>query len=367
MPALGRSPLGSTFDRYLLREFSRFFALALTGFVLFVLLFDAFEKIDTFIDHRASAGQILRYYLTSTPYRAVLVCPVAVLLATFLTLGYMTRFHEITVMRSAGISLYRLLVPLYIAGILIAATNFTVSEFVMPGAQTESREILNVEIKGKASRNLGSRLNVTYLGGENRIYVIRRYDVPNETMVDVTVQEFEGDRLARRIDAKKAVHADGAWIFVGGVERSFAGAGTESAVPFDSLRLAASETPDDFAKQEVRPEQMSFPELIHYAKRVRQSGGRPERIETDLHLRIAFPLINFVILLIGASLAVIHRRGGVAVGFGFSLLIAFGYWSLIRAGQVLGQNGTLPPMLGAWLGNLVFLALGGTLLYRTPK
>jgi len=360
-------PFPSTFDRYLLGEFFRFFILAMSGFIGFVTLFDAFEKIDTFIDYHASAGKIAAYYLYSTPYKAVLVCPVALLLAVFLALGYMTRFHELTVMKSSGVSLYRLLLPVYLVGFLVSALSFVVSDFVMPHAQTRAREIYQVEIRGRALQNLGSRMNVTYIGAHNRLYLIRRYDIPRRTMVDLTVQEFDGDRIRRRLDAAKASYDDGAWSLEDGIDRVFEPDGSERATPFAELRLDVPETPEDFAKDEVKPEQMSFPALKHYVERVRQSGTPVERFETDMHLRVAFPLTNLVILLIGASLAVQMRRGGVALGFGFSLAISFAYWCLIRAGQVLGHNGTLPPPLGAWLGNLVFMALGLWLLIRTPK
>lgn len=360
-------PPFSTFDRYLIGEFMRYFLLALTGFVGFVVLFDAFEKIDTFIDYRATADQVLRYYLNSIPYKAVLVTPVALLLACFLSLGYMTRYQEITIMKSAGVSLYRLVLPVYAIGLLTAAMTFAVTDFVMPGAQTRAREIYYEEIRGRTLHNLGSRMNVSYIGRDNRLYLIRRYDVPRETMVGLVIQEFDGDRLVRRIDAEKAEYRDGRWIVEDGVDRSFPGEGRETVNTFASLDLDLPETPEDFAKTEIRPEQMSYPDLARYVDRVRQSGSRAESFETDLHLRLAFPIANFVILLIGSSLAVQMRRGGVALGFGFSLAIAFAYWSMIRAGQVLGHNGTLPPFLAAWLGNLIFIALGGYMLYRTPK
>ncbi|NNF08508.1 MAG: LptF/LptG family permease, partial [Candidatus Eisenbacteria bacterium] len=205
-------PVLSIFDRYLLREFLRFFFLAFVGFVGFVVLFDAFEKISTFIDHKATAGQVFRYYFNATPYKAVLVTPIALLLATFLSLGYMTRFHEITIMRSSGISLYRILMPVYVVGLLVAATSFLVSDFIMPGAQTRAREILQQEIRGRTAKNLGSRMNVSYIGQNNRFYLIRRYDVPRSAMVDVVIQEFDGDTLTRRIDASKASYEDGAWV-----------------------------------------------------------------------------------------------------------------------------------------------------------
>lgn len=362
-----RLPLLGVVDRYVLREFLRYYFLALGGFTAFVLLFDAFEKIDTFIDYSATWSEILRYYWYALPYRALMVAPVAPLLATFLCLGTMTRFREMESLKSAGFSLYRIFLPLYVLGILISGASFLVGEWVMPQANRQAREIMQSEIRGRTMKNLGSRVNVTYLGRDNRFYVIRRYDVPRETMVEPMIQEFSQDRLARRLDAAKAYYDKGEWVLIKGLERSFNEHGIEAAVPFDTLRVAFPETPEDFAKERINPEEMSFPELRDYTARVRQSGSSVEQYQTELHLRVAFPFANLVVILIASSMAVQLRRGGLALGFGLSLTIAFAYWSLIRAGQVLGNNGTLPPMTAAWLGNIIFLALGIVLLIRTPK
>lgn len=362
-----RLPAFSVVDRYILREFWRYYLLALGGFVGFVLLFDALEKIDTFIDHSATAGQIARYYWNVLPFRALVVAPVAPLLATFLCLGYMTRFHEVLSLKSAGYSLYRLFTPLYLVGLILAGASFYVSEWIMPDANLRAREIMNGEIKGRTMKNVGSRTNVVYLGQNNRFYVIRRYDVPRKAMVEPMIQEFRGDRLFRRYDAERAVFQNGKWVLQKGVERLFDDQGIEEAVPFDSLIVDFPELPQDFAKEETKPDEMSFPQLRHYAERVRQSGSSAELYETEYYLRTAFPFANVVVILIASSFAVQMRKGGIALGFGFSLAIAFIYWCLIRAGQVLGNNGTLPPPLAAWLGNLIFLALGVYLLVRTPK
>jgi lipopolysaccharide export system permease protein len=354
-------------DRYVLREFWRYYLVSLGGFVAFVLLFDAFEKIDTFLDYDATWTEILGYYWNLLPMRGLVVAPIAPLLATFLCLGSMTRFRELLSLKSAGFSLYRLFVPLYLTGVLLSAASFLVGEWVMPHANLRAREIMEVDIKGRTIRNLGSRINVTYLGKDNRRYVIRRYDVPRQTMVELTIQEFSGHRLSRRLDAAKGVYADGKWVLTNGLERRFDASGKETAVAFDTLRVGFPEVPEDFAKTSVQPDEMSYPELRNYSQRVRESGSSVEKFETELHLRVAFPFANVVVILIASSLAVQVRRGGIALGFGFSLAIAFAYWCLIRAGQVLGNNGTLPPLVAAWLGNFAFLGFGVFLLIRTPK
>jgi len=354
-------------DRYVLAEFLRYYFLALGGFTAVVLLLDAIGRIDTFLDYNAAPLQILAYYWNVLPYQALLVAPVAPLLATFLTLGTMTRFRELVAVKSAGISLYRLFAPLYVVGLLLAGASFVVGEWVMPQANLRARRILEADIKGRTMRNLGSRVNVTYLGQGNRFFVIRRYDVPRQTMVEPMIQEFDGERLTRRLDAASATYEKGAWVLVNGLERTFDTKGLETAVPFDTLRAVFPETPVDFAKTETEPSEMSYPQLLNYTRRVRASGSNVASYETELQLRVAFPFANLVVILIASSLAAQMRRGGIALGFGFSLAIAFAYWSLIRAGQVLGNNGNLPPLPAAWLGNIVFLALGIVLLVRTPK
>lgn len=354
-------------DRYILQEFFRYYLLALGGFTAVVLLLDAIGRIDTFLDYDATPLQILAYYWNVLPYQALLVAPMAPLLATFLTLGTMTRFKELLAVKSAGISLYRLFAPLYVVGVLLAGVSFVVGEWVMPQANMRARKILNVDIKKRSGRDLGSRINVTYLGQGNRFFVIRRYDVPRQTMVEPMIQEFDHDRLTRRLDAASATYQDSVWVLVRGLERTFDANGVESAVPFDTLRVRFPETPADFAKTQTDPSEMSFPQLLRYTRRVRASGSDVASYQTELQLRVAFPFANLVVILIASSLAAQMRKGGIALGFGFSLAIAFAYWSLVRAGQVLGENGNLPPLAAAWLGNVIFLGLGAVLLVRTPK
>ena len=87
----------------------------------------------------------------------------------------------------------------------------------------------------------------------------------------------------------------------------------------------------------------------------------------ELYLKISFPLTNFVVVLIGTALAIRVRRGGLAISFGLAVFISFVYYAIIRTGQALGHSGTLPPLIGAWLGNLVFGGLGLELLRRARR
>jgi lipopolysaccharide export system permease protein len=180
------------------------------------------------------------------------------------------------------------------------------------------------------------------------------------------VQEFSGGNLVRRLDARHGRWEDDHWLLVNGFVRSF-GADTLATRRVDQLVLDVPERPEDFAKEERDPEAMGYLELRRWIERFRQSGGEVRPYLVDLYLKLASPFTNLITVLIGASLSTKARRGGMALGFGLSLVISFTYYSLIRAGQALGHGGALPPFLAAWSANLLFAAIGVLFLVRAQR
>jgi lipopolysaccharide export system permease protein len=211
------------------------------------------------------------------------------------------------------------------------------------------------------------RADITYLGRGGRIYSVGLYRVREKTMHEVSVMEFKGGSVARRIDAPEAVWDGQRWVFSNGMLRTFEG-GQEQAHPFDHLSVEGlRERPEDFAKEGPAPEQMNFQELHAYIERLRASGARVANFLVDLHVRLAFPLVNLIVVMIGASVATRLRMQSAALGFGLSVAISFVYYAFMRTGQALGHNGALPPYLAAWLGDLAFGAVGVTMLARAQR
>jgi len=347
-----------TLDRYLLREFLVYLGLALVGFITIFVVVDIFEKIDVFLDHRAPVGLILRFYAYRAPEVVVQVLPVALLLATFLSLGQLNKFGELTAMRSAGLSLVRILMPVFGAAATAAAGALALGEVVVPGANHERDRIFDEQIQRLRPRTVTERADVTYLGVGGRIFFMRLYLVREGRMHEVSLQEFRRGELVRRIDAAEATWDGARWVFSSGFLRTFEG-GRESAHPFARMAVGGiRERPGDFAKESRRPGEMSYLELRSYVERLRASGGRVSNYLVDLHLKLSFPLVNFIVVLIGAAVATRLRMQSAALGFGLSVTIAFLYYAFMRAGQALGHNGALPPYLAAWLGDMVFGAAG---------
>jgi len=354
-------------DRYLLREFSVYLALGLIGFVMIFTVVDVIEKIDVFLDHRAPAGLIVRYYLYRAPEVIVQVLPVALLLATFLALGQLNKFGELTAMRSGGLSLARILAPVFIVAGSGALVSLVLGEMVVPPANRERDRIYEEQIQRLSKGPTTERADVTYLGAGGRIYYMRLYVIPEQRMHEVSVQQFRAGKLTLRIDAAEATWDGRRWAFSSGFVRTFR-EDEEQARPFERWASdAIAEPPDNFAREGRRPNQMNYLELRAHVTKLRASGARVANYLVDLHMKLAFPLINLIVILIGAPVATRLRANSVALGFGLAVTISFAYYAFMQSGKALGHNGALPPYLAAWLGDLVFGGVGSVMMYRAQR
>ena len=354
-------------DRYLLREQILSLLMGLVFFVAIFVVVDIFEKLDSFLDNKVPLPVVVHFYIVSIPGIVTIVLPMSMLLSCLLALSQIGRNNELTAMQAAGIGLARIVMPLYLFAFLVSAGVFTINETLVPKLNAVRNKIYRGDIKKENLEGASVRTNLAYLGSDGRTFLIRSYNIPERTMREVVIQEIRQHTLNGRIDAESATWEKGRWVFRQGFVRRFDREG-EHAAHFNELVIPGlKESPESFAKAEEDPSALSYWELERYIQRLKQSGSRVQKYLVELYLKISFPLTNFVVVLIGTALAVRVRRGGLAISFGLAVFISFVYYAIIRTGQALGHSGTLPPLIGAWLGNLVFGGLGLELLRRARR
>jgi lipopolysaccharide export system permease protein len=380
-------------DQYVSKKFILNLLFSLTAFASIFVTVDLLEALSEFIDRKAPAIAVASYYFYYLPYIIILSMPVAMLLASMFSVGQLSKYNELTAMLAAGRSLYRILLPILAIGLLISGAMLLFAEQVMPIANQRKAEIKQRYIE-RMPKNLPARLSNLYFqetadsavapGDENistlgntpvRRIFIGYYDEANRIAQKVSVQEYQGIFISRRVDAlqmhwqeaaysKAPVRRAGVWEMVQGYRRQFDEA-NETAVRFDTLAMPElSFTPQVLTKVQKDPEEMSYGELQKFIREVARNGGNPDRWLVDLYLKISFPLANFIIVLFGAPLAAGRIRSGGAVGVATSLVICFLYFGTVKTSQSMGQNGTLDPLLAAWLGNFIFLAAGLVILLK---
>jgi lipopolysaccharide export system permease protein len=376
-------------DRYLIRRFGYALLFSLIAFWVIFLVVDLVEHMDKFIDKQTPLSLVIKYYFYYTPYVLALSLPVAMLLACLFSIGQLARHNELTAMKSAGISLYRILLPIFVLSFLISLLVIGFGGWVVPASYQKKEEVKTVEIeKGKKGRDV--LLNNVFVQGEGgKIFHLHNYDTREKLGTGALMQRFEGNRLKEEIRAERVRWQNNGWLFEDGVHRIFSdsllepeGVGDTGEAKGDSLpsnhaeeyqafdelfRMDLMIEPEALGRRQKKPDEMGYLELAEYVKVRERSGQVVAKETTDLHVKIAFPFVNFIIVLLGAPLAANPKRSGLAIGFAVSLFISFVYYTLIRMGQSFGYSERLPPLLAAWAANILFAILGTILLIKAKK
>ena len=383
-------------DRYLIRQFCFALLFSLMAFWVIFLVVDLVEHMDKYIDKQASILLVIKYYVYYTPYIVVLSLPVAMLLSCLFSLGQLAKHNELTAMKSAGISLYRILLPLLILSLFISVSVIALGASIVPLTYQKMMYVKTVEIE-KGRQQTGTIISNLFVQGEDgRIFHLATYDTKAKTGSDALVQRFEENRLKEEIRADRVRWENNGWLFENGVERVFSESANQSESsraheeagsnapledsahrnsaeaeeyrPFDRLfRLDLKIKPEALTRRQKKSDEMGYFELAEYVELKKRSGQVVAKETTDLHLKIAFPFVNFIIVLFGAPLAANPKRSGLAIGFAVSLFISFVYYTLIRMSQSFGYSEKLPPLLAAWAANILFAIIGTILLVKAKK
>ncbi len=359
-------------DRYLISFFTTKLLWAVMAAVVIFVVMDLAENLDEFVDNDASGGVILRYYYLFVPYIFYLVLPVAALLATLFTIGGMTVSNELTAIKVAGVPFLRPLFMLVLATCGWAFITYTLGETIVPQANRERMDIMRYEVKKvpRESRALKGRIYVQ-VGSDRQLY-IDNYRAETKEAFGVRLLEVENGKVIDRFDAAKMIWLNDNWILQDANELQFTGIDSITGpvlwqqdirlkIPGDDLR------PDELEKVQTKPEEMNASQLQEFLSRFKRIGGESRRWEVELYAKAAHPVAAIIIVVFGAPIAAVRRRGGTALGFGLSLFICFLYFGLIQTGKILGIKGVLDPWFSAWIGNIVFAVLGVGLLFRKTE
>ncbi len=358
----------SIIDRYVLKQFLRYAIICLGVSIFIYVVINLFDNLGTFLAKNATAKDIAVYYLYLMPSYAILLIPVASMIAVFLVFGIMTKNREMLVLKTSGLSVNRLFNLLLITGVVIAAGTFIFQETVGVWAQTRLIEHEQERINRRPKREQIWRRNFFYYGESNWIYSIKKYDGRISTMDDVVLwQTSAQNKITRRVDAPHG-YFDGIWIFENATVRQFDSLGHETAAKYGILQMPElREKPADFLKRIRPPEEMNFLQIAAFVKKRQRAGQDVAKEKVELNYRFSYPIVTLVLLLITLPISVVLRRGGIAVGLGISIGLSFLFWGFIQSSRAYGVAGILSPVLAAWLPNIVFAVFGIVLLLRAPR
>ena len=364
-------------DRFLLRELAIPLAYCLAGFLLFWISFDLFNELDDFQADHLLARDIAEIYLVRLPDLLVIVLPVGFLLALLYTLANHSRRHEITAMRAAGLSIWRISIPYLAVGVFFSLALFWMSERLAPQTEDRERRIRARHVRDDSEAQSIQNLNFRN-ARDNRIWTMVAYNPDTSEMTRPQVEWRLPDGSHRTLYARSAIRTNNVWEFYGVQMFHYPPGG--SAADYQILKTNAlalpelTETPADIrvqvkfsklnAVKASKRAQLSLGEIDYIEKHLELNPRDRAMLETQRHARIAQPWTCLIVALIAIPFGAASGRRNVFIGVAASIFICFAYFILQRIGLALGSGQFVPPALGAWLPNALFGVAGLWLTHR---
>jgi|SRR5581483_1005372 lipopolysaccharide export system permease protein len=369
-------------DRYLLRELLIPLGFCLCGFLIFWIAFDLFGSIGDYQSKGLFIGDVAEIYIVRIPEFLVTILPIVLLLALLYTLTNHARHNELTAIRAAGVSLWRICVGYLVVGLVLSLVLFALNELWVPNSAEMAERIMQRRTPtkmGAFDKDVQTKLGLKN-GRDGRTWFVESYNLRTHVMTGPQVDWTLPDGSRCRVIARHAEYRDGMWTFGDAQEyRSAPGGGSDSVLVMQTNSLVMpefSETPDEFKRENdfnnrlarlPRGQSPEIPvsELLDYLRlHPDQSKAGRERLYTQLFGRLATPWTCLVVVVIAIPFGAASGRRNVFVGVASSIVICFAFYVLQRVCLAMGIGGALPPFLAAWLPNLSFGIAGLWMMAR---
>ena len=338
-------------DRYVLKKFSSLFFLAFTFEVALILIVRLGDReLGTIISEQQGIRQGLLLFLYKAPVRILEVVPAAGMLASFFTIGSLTRSNELTALRSVGTDLYRLIAPVLVFALCCCVITVVFVDRIVAPANHRAALI-------DSKRTHATEQHIVYREASGAFCMIQSLDLGREIARRITFYEFDADVLSREVYAATAKWSDGQWHLSDGWVRRYGESGVSGGTfttfealdrPLDAdLRVLIASASD--------PAGMSFTELRSVIAFKKRAGLAARREIVRYHHNIAYPFALLVGTMLSLPLSMQFGRHAIAIGFPATMLMSFLYWGLaIATFEAMGENGRIPAALAPWVANIVF-------------
>jgi len=363
-----RSKMFRVIDRYVIRGFFFYFVLVLVVFVGLFIVVTLFELLPDIAKNHVSVFTVISYFIFLTPQMLFWVAPLTVLLAILINLGTLTKGNEILAVKAAGMSLYRLSVPLMVMGLLMSGAIYLMQDYMLPYTNQRQDEYRDI-IKGKAPQSHRNPDRKWMAGSNNRIYHYNYFSYEKNEFSGLSIFKFDTDtfNLNEWIFATSGAWNGSAWALQNvSVHRTSANGLDTEVQSHPTLVTSGMDNPEYF-KDDVRTaSQMSFSELKGYVDELQKKQFDVTSLTLDLYRKLSFPMVSFIMVLIGIPFSFKTGKKGAFYGIGICIGVGILYWSTFELFAKLGEVNRLSPMIAAWFPNLIF-GLGGTWMMLRVK
>jgi len=355
-------------DLYIIKKFLKTYFFAVLIIVSIIMVIDYTEKIDNFIDNKASVHAVLvDYYLNFIPYWANYISPLMVFIATVFFTANLAARTEIIAILSTGVSFTRFIRPYFIASSIVGILTFFMVGWIIPNA---NKTRIAFERKYVVGSYYYSDRDVHIKIGPQDYAYMESYDTGSQTGYRFSLDKIDGHELKMKLLADHITwdSTRKKWSIFDYRVRTFLPNGKQKLTYGAKIDTTLNLLPKDFESKYQIHETLTNSELEATINQIRTRGA--DGIEIFLiekYLRFANPFAVIILSVIGVIVSARKARGGVGFQIALGFMLAFLYILFFMMSKGIAQSGGMPPLLAVWLPNIVFTAIGFILYYTVPR
>ena len=344
-------------DWYIIKKFIGTYIYAILLIISIAIVFDFNENLSKFTQYHAPWRAIIfDYYANFIPYYSNLFSPLFVFIAVIFFTSKLAGNSEIIAMLAAGVSIKRLMRPYMLSCVVIAGLTFYLNSFVIPHG-TVIRQ--NFETLYRNSKKNTSAENVQLFVAKNTTAYIQNYDDQYKRGYGFSLVKIKNKKIVSHLTAMEIQYdtiADSKyhWKLSNWKIRTLKGLKEhiQSGPTKDTVLLME---PTDLVYSKGQQETFTSPELLDYiSKQTSRGSGNVVQYEVEFHKRIAMSFSSFILTIIGLALSSRKRKGGMGLSLGIGLALSFSYIMLQTVSATFAIQDNTPPILAAWIPNIIF-------------
>lgn len=356
-------------DGYITRKFLGTFFFAIALIIIIVVVFDAVEKIDDFIEMKAPLERIIfGYYVNFIPYFINLFCGLFTFIAVIYFTSQMAGRTEITAIQSAGVSFRRLLWPYFVSAMVISGVSLYLNLEVIPVANEQRVEFESKYLR--KNRHQQFEPNIYRQIEPGTFVYVRNFNGSSNRASFMSIERFEGSKIVESLEAADIRYNEenGRWTAPKYVTHHFVGE-DDIFERHEKLDTLINLSKMELGKVENLITTMKIGELNEFIDQQKAKGSDMIGIfEVERHRRYSYPASVFILTVIGVSLSARKMRSGTGVNIGIGVILCFTYIMLGRVFEEIakGSQGWVSTFM-VWLPNLIFFIIAAYLYRKAPK
>jgi lipopolysaccharide export system permease protein len=350
-------------DRYLVRQFLPFFAVASAMFILLLSLIDLFANLVRYLNYDVPFAQIMKISLFFLPKSFSYALPISLLFASAYTLGDLYARNELTSIFSSGIPFWRFSMPLVFIGAFASIFSFFFDDkIVIPTMQVKNGLARHFLQQQSAESN--SDIVIKARNGQ-LIYSIDYYDHTGQILNGISiVEQDEQGNFVSLIRSQRATWTGEYWDMVNPIIYYWDDGLLRSRIlpPTDIYR----DQPDTFMRHAVKADELPVRQERLLVKDLKAAGLPYIEAQADFFHRYSFATTSLIVMILSISMGGRFRKNILLMSLLASLSVAVVFYVIEMITMMMAKLGYIPAIIGAWFPVVVFIAIG-LLLVRGAK